>query len=78
MRIILDMVCPTGHRNEYWVDSSVREAPCAECPATASRVISPIKTVFKGQGWPDKDHKWAKDHEYHGDTAKASRGEELG
>ena len=78
MRIIVDMVCTEGHRNEYWVERDVREAPCSDCSATASRVVSPVQVKFKGSGWPDKDHSWAKQHEYHGDIAKAKRGEELG
>jgi len=72
------MVCSEGHRNEYWVERDVREAPCTECSDMASRVITPIRAVFKGSGWPDKDNSWAKAHEYHGDVAKAKRGEELG
>ena len=78
MRIIVDMICSEGHRDEYWIDSEVREAPCANCPATASRVVSPVKVTFKGQGFPSNDDAWAKAHEHHGDRAKAARGEEIG
>jgi predicted nucleic acid-binding Zn ribbon protein len=78
MRIIVDMVCENGHRHEYWIDGAMRSGPCASCSGTATRVITPIRAVFKGAGWPDKDDKWAKKHEYHGDIAKASRGEEIG
>jgi predicted nucleic acid-binding Zn ribbon protein len=72
------MVCSEGHRREYWIDRESREAPCSSCSAIATRVISPVSTVFKGSGWPDKDHSWAKKHEYHGDIAKARRGEPVG
>jgi len=78
LRIIVDMVCEEGHRHEYWIEGAVRSGPCASCSGTASRVVSPVQVNFKGSGWPDKDHSWAKQHEYHGDTAKASRGEQLG
>ena len=78
MRLLVEMVCPAGHREEYFVESEVRTAPCAHCEATASRVTSPSLVVFKGNGWPDKDNKWAKKHEYQGDIAKAKRGETLG
>lgn len=49
---------------EHWVDS-VDEAfvTCRDCGDTAQRVISPIRTHFKGTGWVDADLRWAKDHE---------------
>ena len=78
MRIIVDMVCSEGHRNEYWVERDVREAPCTECSDMASRVVSPVQVKFKGHGFPSNDDKWAARHEHFGDVAKAKRGEELG
>ena len=51
-----------SHIEEHWThgDSYVT---CLECGETAGRIISPIRTHFVGQGWPDKDDRWAKDHE---------------
>ena len=48
---------------EQWVDSADEFATCTECGHTAKRIISPVRTKFKGMGWPDADDKWAKDHE---------------
>jgi len=51
------------HIEEQWVHSSDVFATCPECGDTAQRIISPIRTKFKGWGWPDADDKWARDHE---------------
>jgi putative FmdB family regulatory protein len=51
------------HIEEQWVDSVDEFATCPECGDTAQRIISSIRTHFKGVGWPDADDKWAKDHE---------------
>lgn len=52
------------HVEENWADSSSCEfSTCAECGETSVRIISPVRTHFVGQGWPDKDDRWAKDHE---------------
>jgi len=49
---------------EHWNESSESAfATCHICGETAERIISPIRTHFVGHGWPDKDDKWAKDHE---------------
>jgi len=52
-----------NHIEEQWVDSEDKLATCYECGHTAVRIISPIRTHYKGSGWPDADDKWAKDHE---------------
>jgi putative FmdB family regulatory protein len=52
-----------NHIEEQWVYSSDAFATCPECGDTAQRIISPIRTKFKGWGWPDADDKWARDHE---------------
>ena len=51
------------HIEEQWVDSSEFYSTCPECGETTQRIISPVRTHFKGFGWPDYDDKWAKDHE---------------
>jgi putative FmdB family regulatory protein len=51
------------HIEEQWVDSSDEFATCPECGDTAQRIISSVRTHFKGTGWPDADDRWAKDHE---------------
>ena len=51
------------HIEEQWVDSADEFATCSECGDTAQRIISSVRTHFKGVGWPDADDKWAKDHE---------------
>jgi putative FmdB family regulatory protein len=51
------------HIEEQWVDANDAFATCPECGDTAQRIISPIRTKFKGWGWPDADDKWARDHE---------------
>ena len=51
------------HIEEQWVDSRDFFATCPECGDTAQRIISPVRTHFKGTGWPDADDAWAKDHE---------------
>lgn len=63
MKMIFDFECEEGHVTELLVNSDVRELPCPVCNKVSTRVISPIKTVFKGHGWVDKDLKWARDHE---------------
>jgi putative FmdB family regulatory protein len=55
---------------EQWVESLEETAECSKCWGTSQRIISPIRTQFKGNGWPDADDKWAKDHEK---AAKKSR-----
>ncbi len=52
-----------NHIEEQWVDASDEFATCPECGHTAKRIISSIRTHFKGTGWPDADDAWAKDHE---------------
>lgn len=52
-----------NHIEEQWVDSCDSFVTCLECGDTAQRVISAIRTHFVGHGWPDKDDRWAKDHE---------------
>ena len=52
-----------NHTEEQWVDSKEQYATCPECGETAQRIISSIRTHFKGVGWPDADDRWAKDHE---------------
>ena len=49
---------------EHWADSSDYEfSTCDDCGETSVRIISPVRTRFVGHGWPDKDDRWAKDHE---------------
>ncbi len=45
------------------VESCDNFTTCETCGETAVRIISPIQTHFVGHGWPDKDDRWAKDHE---------------
>ena len=52
-----------GHIEEQWVDHTEHLTTCLECGHTAERIISPIRTHYKGTGWPDADERWAKDHE---------------
>jgi putative FmdB family regulatory protein len=52
-----------NHIEEQWVDSFDEFASCLECGHTAQRIISSVRTHFKGTGWPDADDAWAKDHE---------------
>lgn len=63
MKMLFDFECEQGHITEHLVNSDVRELECPTCGKISKRVISPIKTIFKGHGWVDKDLKWAKDHE---------------
>lgn len=51
------------HIEEKWVEPDDRFSTCLECGHTSQRIISPIRTHFKGFGWVDADAKWAKDHE---------------
>ena len=51
-----------NHVEEHWTYSE-NFVTCLECGETATRIISPIQTHFVGHGWPDKDDRWAKDHE---------------
>jgi putative FmdB family regulatory protein len=51
------------HIEEQWVDSEDFFTTCLECGDTAQRIISSVRTHFKGSGWPDADDAWAKDHE---------------
>jgi len=59
-----DFKCMTCHHiEEQWVDHTDSLTTCLECGDTSERIISPVRTHFVGHGWPDKDDKWAKDHE---------------
>lgn len=48
---------------EKWVESDETLSTCLECGHTSQRIISPVRTHFKGIGWPDADDAWARDHE---------------
>lgn len=52
-----------GLIDEHWVDHTERLTTCLDCGHTAKRIIAPIRTHYKGTGWPDADDRWAKDHE---------------
>jgi len=78
LRVLNDFKCSEGHVHEMWVERDAKVAPCASCGREATKIIRPLTVKFIGGGWPDKQDKWAKAHEYHGDVAKAKRGEELG
>lgn len=59
-----DFKCTACHLvEEHWVDSNDNFISCKSCGETAQRIISPVRTKFKGFGWPDADDKWARDHE---------------
>lgn len=60
---LFDFTCDEGHTTEHLVTSDTRQILCPVCGKISTRIISPIKTIFKGHGWVDKDLKWAKDHE---------------
>jgi predicted nucleic acid-binding Zn ribbon protein len=62
-KMLFDFSCDNHHITEHFVTSNTKEVTCPECALTAKRIISPVPTIFKGHGWPDKDLKWAKDHE---------------
>jgi len=48
---------------EHWCYAEEPFNTCTNCGETAQRIISSVRTHFKGTGWPDADDKWAKDHE---------------
>ena len=53
-----------NYTEENWADTSdCNFSTCKECGETSVRIISPIRTHFVGHGWPNKDDKWAKEHE---------------
>jgi hypothetical protein len=63
--MIFDFKCSKGHKEEYWVKSSVRTVRCKVCDEEATRCISgamvsldPISGDF-----PGATMKWAKHHE---------------
>ena len=62
-KMLFDFECKNKHKQEHFADSDTKELICSVCGHTATRLISPVSTIFKGHGWPDKDIKWAKDHE---------------
>ena len=47
---------------EHWTHSQLF-TNCNNCGEKAQRIISPVRTHYKGTGWPDADDRWAKDHE---------------
>lgn len=51
------------HIEDQWVDSTDTYTTCPECGDTAQRIISSVQTHFVGHGWPDKDDRWAREHE---------------
>ncbi len=62
-KMLFDFTCPNDHTTEHLVSSDTRELLCPVCGHTATRITSPIRSIFKGSGFPDADNKWAKDHE---------------
>ena len=63
MRKIRDFMCDEHHITEHYVDDDCRELLCPVCGKISMRIISPVRSIFKGHGWADKDLKWAKEHE---------------
>ena len=63
MRRLYDFTCSNNHTTEHYIESDTRELLCPVCGHTATRIISPVLTVFKGTGWADADDKWARRHE---------------
>lgn len=45
---VFDFECPGGHISEHFVDAEQREAPCPECGAQASRLISAPRAKLEG------------------------------
>ncbi len=60
---LFDFTCVNGHTTEHFTNPDVREVICPECEAKAKRIISPVRAVFKGTGFPTADDKWAARHE---------------
>lgn len=62
-KMLFDFRCNSNHTTEHYVDSDTRELLCPVCGHISMRITSPIRSVFKGFGFPDADDKWARDHE---------------
>jgi putative FmdB family regulatory protein len=78
LRVFNDFKCADGHVSEMFVPMDQKVVPCPTCGKEATKVITALTVVFKGQGFPSNDDNWAKRHEHHGDTAKLKRGETIG
>ena len=77
MRMIFDFRCANDHVTEHLVQNTVTAVKCSTCDEQAVRMISPVKCVLNNS-FPGYASKWEREHEHHGDLAKARRGEELG
>lgn len=62
-RMLFDFTCQNNHTTEHFTLSTQREIICPVCGHTAQRITSPVKSIFKGSGFPDADDKWAREHE---------------
>jgi hypothetical protein len=65
MRRIFDFRCSNDHVFEAFVDSECRETDCRECSETATRMISPVRTMLDpiSGSFPGATMKWARDRE---------------
>ena len=77
MNIIRDFRCAYGHVSEKYISNKVIITDCAKCGAEAIKMISPVRSILD-HTFPGQADKWAREHERHGDIAKAKRGEPLG
>jgi hypothetical protein len=65
MRVLNDYICPSGHKNEYFLDNTANDTLCLECPERAEKVRSvPHFALPKNDpGFPGEYSKWAKDRD---------------
>lgn len=77
MNVIRDFRCSNGHVTEHYISNRAITTECTRCGAEAVKMISPVRCKLD-HSFPGEADKWARKHEYYGDTAKANRGEQLG
>ena len=61
-RMIFEFRCPDGHRNDEFVETSVKQIDCPDCRQSATRVVScagPMLEVISGD-FPGATMKWAR------------------
>lgn len=65
MKRMFEFECDNGHRNEAYVDDSVKHIECPDCEELAFRAISAPRIKLEGisGSFPSAYDKWANQHE---------------
>jgi hypothetical protein len=67
MKILNDFQCAKGHKEEYFVDSSVMVVTCRHCGNDATKLLAAPRSKLEGitGAFPDAYRKWDKNRQSH-------------